>query len=215
MQIAMPLPFCFRLKTNIYVSDFFLKTITVLLSTIEISSPKTVGRAAIGGPFTLVDEHGKPFTEEKLLGQWSVVYFGFTMCPDICPEEMTKLAEAFNIVEKHGHKVSSTDKGSITPVFISIDPERDSPARAAEYARGFHPAFVGLGGSLEQVTDTAKKYRVYFSKDEGAGDDYLVDHSIISYLMDPNGEFQEFYGKTTTAVEIAGRMEAKIISWKP
>lgn len=136
------------------------------------------------------------------------------MCPDICPEEMTKLSEALQRLEKRGVKVASDSSASVTPVFISIDPERDSPARSAEYARGFHPAFIGVSGSMDQITDTAKKYRVYFSKDETPGDEYLVDHSIISYLMDPSGEFQEFYGKNTSAVEIASRIEAKLMSWK-
>lgn len=183
-------------------------------------SPKTIGRAAIGGPFTLVDEHGNPFTEADLLGRWTLVYFGFTMCPDICPAELTKVGEALEMLEKRGRKVSAEKKAQgtniITPVFISIDPERDSPERSAEYARGFHPAFVGVSGSVEQVTDVAKKYRVYFSKDETPGeeDDYLVDHSIITYLMDPSGEFQEFYGKNASAAEICSRIEAKIYAWK-
>lgn len=180
----------------------------------EITSPKAVGRAAIGGSFSLVDEHGKPFTDKDLLGRWTLIYFGFTMCPDICPEEMTKLSEALQRLEKRGVKVAADSNASITPIFISIDPERDTPERSAEYARGFHPAFVGVSGSMNQVTDAAKKYRVYFSKDETPGDEYLVDHSIISYLMDPSGEFQEFYGKNTSAVEIASRIEAKLMSWK-
>lgn len=137
------------------------------------------------------------------------------MCPDICPEELTKISEALAMVEKHGRKVASQGEGAIVPIFITIDPERDSSERSAEYARTFHPAFVGLSGSLQQVTDAAKVYRVYFSKDESDDDDYLVDHSIISYLMDPNGEFQEFYGKSTTALEIAAKMEARLLSWKP
>lgn len=182
----------------------------------EITSPKTVGKAAIGGPFNLVDEHGKPFTEEQLKGRWTLVYFGFTMCPDICPEEMTKVSEALRMLEKRGRKVVADkrdDELVITPIFISIDPERDSPKRSAEYCRGFHPAYIGVSGSMEDVTKAAKAYRVYFSKDESPGDDYLVDHSIITYLMDPDGEFQEFYGKNASAVEISTRMENKMIGW--
>lgn len=176
-------------------------------------SPKAVGRAAIGGPFSLIDEHGGAFTDEQLRGRWTLIYFGFTMCPDICPEEMTKISEALQILEKRGRKISSDPtNASITPIFISIDPERDSPQRSAEYARGFHSAYVGLSGSLDQVTNAAKKYRVYFSKDETPGDEYLVDHSIITYLMDPEGEFVEFYGKNASAVEVASRIEAKMLA---
>lgn len=181
----------------------------------EIMRPKTLGKAAIGGPFTLVDGNsGAECTEARLLGRWTLVYFGFTMCPDICPEELTKLSDALGIVGKHGYKVAADKSGSLTPIFISIDPERDSPARSAEYAKGFHPAFVGLSGSLEQVKKAAKAYRVYFSKDETAGDEYLVDHSIITYLMDPQGNFAEFYGKNSSAAEIAARIEAQMLAWK-
>lgn len=177
--------------------------------------PKTLGKAAIGGPFTLVDgSSGAEFTEAGLLGRWTLVYFGFTMCPDICPEELTKVSDALGIIEKHGRTVAADKSGSLTPIFISIDPERDSPGRSAEYAKGFHPAFVGLSGSLEQVKKAAKAYRVYFSKDETAGNEYLVDHSIITYLMDPQGNFAEFYGKNSSAVEIAARIEAQMLAWK-
>lgn len=181
-------------------------------------SPKTVGRAAIGGPIKLVDEDGKEFNEEDLKGRWTLVYFGFTMCPDICPDELTKVSEALVLLQKRGKIVQSkksNDNSVITPIFISIDPERDSPARAAEYAKAFHPAFIGVSGSIDQVTAAAKTYRVYFSKDETQGDDYLVDHSIITYLMDPAGEFQDFYGKNASASEVAARMETTMVGWSP
>lgn len=137
------------------------------------------------------------------------------MCPDICPDELTKISEALEMLKKRGYNVTSDgSEGSIMPLFISVDPERDTPGRSGEYAREFHPAFIGLGGTMEEITKTAKKYRVYFSKDETPGDEYLVDHSIITYLMDPSGEFQEFYGKNASAIEVASRLESKILSWK-
>lgn len=136
------------------------------------------------------------------------------MCPDICPDELNKISEALEILKKRGYKVTSDGShGSIMPIFISVDPERDTPTRSGEYAREFHPAFIGLSGSMEDVTNTAKKYRVYFSKDQTPGDEYLVDHSIITYLMDPSGEFQEFYGKNASAVEVASRLEGQLLSW--
>lgn len=172
-----------------------------------------LGRAAIGGPFELIDGDGKLFTEAELFGKWNLIYFGFTMCPDICPAELTKVAEALDILEKKGRKVSS-EPGAVQPVFISVDPERDTPERSTEYARGFHTAFIGLSGSEEQVRQTAKAYRVYYSRDDAEGDEYLVDHSIITYLMDPAGEFREFYGKSSTAVEIAARIEQQMLAWR-
>lgn len=174
--------------------------------------PKTIGKASIGGPFELVDEHGKMFTQDNLLGRWTLVYFGFTMCPDICPAELTKISEALEILQKHGHNISSAENAKLTPLFISVDPERDTPERSAEYARGFHDSFNGVSGTLDQVKNTAKQYRVYYSKDETPGEDYLVDHSIITYLMDPEGNFVEFYGKNTTSTEMAARIEAKMLA---
>lgn len=212
--------FCAQLTGMKHIDPLYNHTKLIFL--IEITSPKTLGRASIGGTFNLTDEDGKPYTEKELLGRWTLIYFGFTMCPDICPAELTKVGEALEKLEKRGRNVSPTknDKTngrdmSISPLFISIDPERDSPKRSAEYARGFHQAFTGVSGTVEQVTDVAKKYRVYFSKDESpdGDDDYLVDHSIVTYLIDPKGEFQEFYGKNASAAEIASRIEARLLAW--
>lgn len=181
----------------------------------EVMRPRSVGRASIGGPFELVGGDGKPVTEESLLGHWSLVYFGFTQCPDICPAELSKVGEALGILEDHGVYVNSNpNEADITPIFISVDPERDTPEKSDEYAKCFHEQFIGLSGSQEQVKKTAKAYRVYYTKDDDEAEDYLVDHSIITYLMDENGEFSEFYGKNVTAVEMAARIETKMLASK-
>jgi protein SCO1 len=178
----------------------------------EITATKSIGKAAIGGPLTLVRADGSPFTERDLLGRWTLVYFGFTMCPDICPDELTKIAEALDIIQSHGRNVSADPAtADISPILISIDPERDTPARTQDYATGFHKAFVGVSGTLEQVKAAAKAYRVYYSKDETPGDDYLVDHSIITYLM-KDGEFVDFYAKNVTSTEMAARIEARMLA---
>ncbi|KFM24111.1 SCO1-like protein, mitochondrial [Auxenochlorella protothecoides] len=169
---------------------------------------KVAGAAAIGGPFQLMDQHGKPFSDKNLLGQWSLLYFGFTQCPDICPEELEKIVEAKNLAEK------ATGK-SITTVFISVDPERDSVAQVAEYVKEFDPKMIGLTGTLDQACLTqgplgtnaaARAYRVYHSK-TGDEKDYLVDHSIITYLLNPQGEFVTFFGKNMMAAEVAESLE--------
>lgn len=169
-------------------------------------SQKVVGKAAVGGPFALVDQDGKPFTHLDLLGKWSVLYFGFTFCPDICPDELEKLAEAMDIVERDY-------KEQVLPVFISIDPQRDTPQKVKEYVREFHPRLIGLTGSEEAVKSVSKAYRVYFHKTSDDPDDYLVDHSIITYLVDPDGEFVTFYGKNFDAAGLAksigGHIEAR------
>ena len=168
--------------------------------------PRSVGRAAIGGPFSLVDMHGKPFTDRDLLGQFSLLYFGFTYCPDICPDELTKMAEAIDKVEDKTGK-------QVLPVFITVDPERDTPEQIREYCTEFHPRLLGLTGTMDQIKQAARQYRVYFNKTED-GDDYLVDHSIIMYLLDPEGEFITFYGKNNTAEELADKMAESMATWK-
>lgn len=148
----------------------------------------SVGQAAIGGPFNLVNHDGKSVTEKDFLGKWTIVYFGFTHCPDICPDELQKLVAAIdNIKKKTGLE--------IVPLFISVDPERDNVEQVREYVKEFHPNLIGLTGSPDEVKKAARAYRVYYMKTEEEDSDYLVDHSIIMYLMDPNMQYVKFYGK--------------------
>ncbi len=177
---------------------------------------QVAGKADIGGPFTLIDsETNQPFSSDQLKGTWSLLYFGFTHCPDICPDELEKIAAAVDIVEKES-------KGEIllTPVFITLDPERDGVKEVAPYVKEFHPRMIGLTGSKEDVMKVTKSYRVYFTKaglaemtgenggngENGGGqdDDYLIDHSIITYLLDnKDGAFVTFFGKNYTDEEMA------------
>lgn len=139
---------------------------------------KGVGRPLVGGPFQLIDQDRKPFTEQNLKGKYSLVYFGFTHCPDICPEELDKMAGMIdNVKEKHGDVMR--------PVFITCDPARDTPEVTKEYLKEFHDDLIGLTGEYEQVKATCKAFRVYFSTPQNVlpGQDYLVDHSIYFYLM--------------------------------
>lgn len=172
-----------------------------------------VGQAAIGGPFSLIDSKGKPFTDEELKGKFSLLYFGFTHCPDICPEELEKLADALNIVDK----TNKMGRTGIIPVFISVDPERDGPEQVGAYVSEFHPRMIGLTGTPEAVKSAAKAYRVYYTKaslgDDGSDDDYLIDHSIITYLLDPEGKFVTFYGRNYTSEEIAANISKHLEGW--
>ncbi|KAK3156054.1 hypothetical protein QOZ80_2AG0102200 [Eleusine coracana subsp. coracana] len=149
---------------------------------------QSVGTAAIGGPFKLLNHDGKPVTEKDFLGKWTLLYFGFTHCPDICPDELQKMAAAID-------KIKEKAKLDIVPVFITVDPERDTVEQVQDYVKEFHPDLIGLTGTSDEIRKVARAYRVYYMKTEEEGSDYLVDHSIVMYLMNPKMEFVKFYGK--------------------
>lgn len=170
---------------------------------------KGIGRPLVGGPFHLHDHNGKEFTEQDLKGKYSLVYFGFTHCPDICPEELDKMAGMIDRVkEKHG-KV-------LKPVFISCDPARDTPEVIRRYLAEFHEDILGMTGTWQEVKDVCKAYRVYFSTppDVQPGQDYLVDHSIYFYLMDPEGDFVEAIGRNFTVEAAAKVINDHVADWK-
>jgi len=137
-----------------------------------------------------VDQDGRTVTDAHLKGKYSLVYFGFTHCPDICPEELDKMARMFDLVE-------AGRPGGLIPVFVTCDPARDNAQVLKDYLAEFHPKFVGLTGTYEQIKAMCKAYRVYFSTPPQGkpGQDYLVDHSIYFYLMDPEGDFVEALGR--------------------
>jgi cytochrome oxidase Cu insertion factor (SCO1/SenC/PrrC family) len=144
---------------------------------------QNAGVPQIGGPFVLVDQDGKTVSETDFMGKYMLVYFGFTYCPDVCPTSLTIMEDALDML---GDKAER-----ITPIFITVDPERDDPEAMKLYVEHFHPRLVGLTGSLDQVNAVAKTYKAYFTK-SGDGyddDDYSVDHSSITYLMAPDGKF--------------------------
>jgi protein SCO1 len=137
------------------------------------------------------------------------VYFGFTHCPDICPEELDKMAHMIDLVEEKY-------PGMMRPVFITCDPARDTPAVVKSYLSEFHPALIGLTGTWEQVKAVCKAYRVYFSTPQGVkpGQDYLVDHSIYFYLMDPDGDFVEAIGRQHSPQQAAKIIGDHMKDWK-
>ncbi|XP_066329448.1 protein SCO1 homolog 1, mitochondrial-like isoform X3 [Miscanthus floridulus] len=133
---------------------------------------QSVGTAAIGGPFKLLNHDGKPVTEKDFMGKWTLFYFGFTHCPDICPDELQKMAAAID-------KIKEKAKLDVVPVFITVDPERDTVEQVRDYVKEFHPDLIGLTGTTDEVRQVARAYRVYYMKTEEEGSDYLVDHSIV------------------------------------
>jgi protein SCO1/2 len=137
----------------------------------------------VGGPFSLIDGDGKPVTDQTWHGKYMLVYFGYTFCPDVCPTTLTNLSDA---LDKLGAKADR-----IQPLFITVDPKRDTPDVVKQYAAAFGPRVIGLTGSAEQIATAAKEYRVYYAEHRtGPGpDDYSMDHSSVLYLMAPDGRF--------------------------
>lgn len=153
------------------------------------------GSATIGGPFTLTNGAGARVTEVEAITKPTLIYFGYTFCPDVCPVDLARNAAAADIAAEQGDDLGL--------VFISIDPERDTPEVASEYATYIHPEMIGLSGSPEDVAAAAAAYRVYYRR---AGDDpefYLMDHSTFSYLAAPGQPFLEFYSTDATPEAIA------------
>ncbi|GIL93184.1 hypothetical protein Vretifemale_20581, partial [Volvox reticuliferus] len=177
------------------------------LQKVVSQSQQVVGKAAVGGPFDLIDQDGKRFTDKDLMGEFALLYFGFTHCPDICPDELEKVSEAINLIEK------STGV-QLQLVFISVDPERDKPSLVKSYVREFHPRMIGLTGDLENIKSVSKSYRVYYSKTGESDTDYLVDHSIIHYLINPEGEFVTFFGKNSDAQQLAKQITNHLADWQ-
>jgi len=137
--------------------------------------------AAIGGPFKLTDQNGKTITDRDLKGRPSLVFFGFTHCPEICPAALFDISE---ILTKLG-----PDASKVNALFITVDPERDTPAVLKDYLSSFNPRLTGVGGDAEQLAAVAKAYRVYYKKVPTKDGDYTMDHTAIVYLMDKNGQF--------------------------
>ncbi len=139
--------------------------------------------ATVGGPFALTDQNGKPFTRDDLLGHPHIVYFGFTLCPDLCPTTLFLLA---SIVDTLGEKAKP-----LKVVFVSVDPERDSVDVMKEYVGAFHDDFIGLTGSPAAIEAAAKAYRIYYRKVDLDDGDYTVDHTATAMLFNPDGSFAD------------------------
>jgi len=169
---------------------------------------KGVGKPKVGGTFELLDQDGKPFTDANVKGKYALVYFGFTHCPDICPEELDKMAQMIDLV-------AASHPNTLRPVFITCDPARDTPAVVKSYLSEFHPALIGLTGTWDQVKAVCRAYRVYFSTPPNVkpGQDYLVDHSIYFYLMDPDGDFVEAIGRQHSPERAAEIINSHIRDW--
>ena len=157
------------------------------------------GVALVGGPFELVDHEGKTVRDDAFRGRLMLVYFGYTWCPDVCPTELQNMSAAMDLLGE--------DAAEVAPIFITVDPERDTAATIADYRQHVHPSLVALTGSPEQVSAAAKTYRVYYAKgpEERPGE-YLMDHSSFVYLMDRKGGYLTHFAPATPPETMAARI---------
>jgi protein SCO1/2 len=164
----------------------------------NVSSPAT--SSAAGGPFSLIDGSGATVTDQTYRGKWELVFFGYTYCPDLCPTTLNTISDALTALGPLADKVQ--------PLFITIDPKRDTQAVMRDYVKNFDPRIVGLTGSPEAIAAVAKEYKIYYAVHRtGDGpDDYLMDHSGFVYLMDPAGRFVRVLSGETAARAMADKL---------
>jgi protein SCO1/2 len=160
------------------------------------SAAPTAGLTAIGGPFTLTDQNGRAVSDQDFRGKLMLVYFGYTFCPDACPTALLQMGQALDRLGPAGEAVQ--------PVFITIDPARDTQAQLHTYASNFHPRLVALTGTPQQIAQAAKAYRVYYAKAADSGTtEYLMDHTSIIYLMSRDGRYLTHFTHQSTPDQMA------------
>ncbi|MBE8191025.1 MAG: SCO family protein [Alphaproteobacteria bacterium] len=174
-----------------------------------LDSAANIGRgditSKIGGAFTLLNTNAQAISDHHYRGQYLLIYFGFTYCPDVCPTALARLSDALEQLEP-------TESASIQPLFISVDPERDTPATLRDYVRHFHPRLEGLTGSTAQIENVKRQYRIYAAKvaDDTTTDGYTIDHSSIIYFMDKQNRFLTHFTDTQTSTDIATALKKLI-----
>ena len=200
-----------------------LLVVSAMAVTLEIVGPRqrapvVTGEALVGGPFILIDPSGAEVSNTDFAGRHMLIYFGYTSCPDVCPLALHKMSMALDILADEGVELAS-----LQPIFISIDPARDSPAVMGGYIRNFHPALIGLTGSEETIAEVAAAYVVHYARsgdgemkgkhagmedagDAGNADNYMMDHTSVIYLMGPDGRYVAHFTDMATPRDIAARL---------
>jgi protein SCO1/2 len=168
----------------------------------QCKNSAVAGGGDLGGPFELVNSVGQTVTDTDVITEPSLIYFGYTFCPDVCPLDVARNAGAIDVLAERGM--------SVTPVFISIDPARDTPEIVGEFADNMHPKMIGLTGSPEQVKAASMAYRTYYKAHEAEDEFYLVDHSTFSYLVIPGEGFVDFFRRDVTPDQMADKIECFI-----
>lgn len=157
------------------------------------------GQASVGGPFSLTDQYGHKKSDRDFAGRYLLIYFGYTNCPDVCPTTLSVIADAMD-------KIGNAGK-AVVPIFITVDPERDTPDVLKNYLSAFGPEFIGLTGPMANIAAAAKAYHVFFKKHDAVNGIYAIDHSNVIYLMGPDGHFIANYSETLGPDELASAIE--------
>ena len=160
------------------------------------------GQIAVGGPYALTDQDGRPRASTNFPGKYQLIYFGYTFCPDVCPTTLAVMAAA---LDKMG---AAQDR--IVPIFITVDPARDKPAVLKKYLAAFGPHFVGLTGTPDEITRVEKEYRVFAKKQPLQDGNYGMDHSSVIYLMGPDGKLVSFYDEAASPDDLAKALREKL-----
>lgn len=181
----------------------FLAGALTLVAAIWVMLPRDVTQPSnVGGPFTMVDQNGKTVTDADFRGEPFLVFFGFTNCPDICPTTLYEMSEVLKRLGPDANKTAA--------LFVSVDPERDTPEKLKQYVSSFHPRIFALTGSEAQVEAIKKEYRVFAKKVPLKDGDYTMDHTAVVYLMDKNGRFIAPFNLQRTADEAAADLRKRL-----
>ena len=175
----------------------------IALTTSRVPEQSSSSSAQIGGPFTLIDTSGKTVTDQTYRGKWLLIYFGYTFCPDACPTALNNMSIA---LQKFG---SEAEK--LQPLFITVDPRRDTPQVMADYLKSFDSRIIGLTGTQAQIDSVAMAYRVYVAPQKGDGEDYLIDHSAYFYLVNPQGKFVNVIAGAAAGDQLADKLRTMMV----
>lgn len=172
-------------KSSFGLRALALAGLALIASCSGASEEPPLKGATIGGPFTLTNQDGAKVSDTAFAGKYRLIYFGYSYCPDVCPVDLQKLMQGLKVIEKKDPALA----GEIQPIFISVDPTRDTPAVLKQYVSAFHPRLIGLTGSEAEVAAVAKEFAIYYKRGEDKGDGaYLVDHARQAMLFGPKGE---------------------------
>jgi len=170
----------------------------------ELQDRAGAGTADVGGPFRLTNQYGERVTAKDFAGRYMMVYFGYTYCPDVCPMTLANMVQALD-------QLPQDVAEKVVPIFITVDPKRDTVEQLSEYAPLFHPRLIALTGTDAEVKAAARAYRVYFNKvEDGGSGDYLMDHSSFVYLMGPNGGYVTHFSHSATPDDMAAALKREV-----